>query len=326
MLYIIDIDNHSFATSSDAIEPQSVYPKLFYATSVNNYEDPDNPLVTIKHKEDGSSLVNSYPILEITLDGTVYTDKEDFVSEFNALMNSGSESSGGALEDVVTELEEVVTELEALNLATTGMAADIAGIETDVENIAADVAVIEADTALIKANQTNGTQKAQNVDAAGITAETIPDVFALTITRPANTTAYTAGDVIGDVSAALDKFVNVSKANGYAVIITNVRLQTNDTGFAGKVMNIHFHNDTVAAIADNAAFAIVDAEASKRRGKIQVTFGTGIYGREAEAQFENLLIVPVARDIPIILETVAAATPSANSTWFRIEIGVLLCN
>jgi hypothetical protein len=167
MLYIIDIDNHSFATSSNAVDPQSVYPKLFYATSVNNYEDPDNPLVTIKHKEDGSSLVNSYPILEITLDGTAYTDKEDFVAAFNALMNSGSESSGGALEDVVTELEEVVTELEALNLATTGMAADIAGIETDVENIAADVAVIEADTALIKANQTNGTQKSMIVDGSG---------------------------------------------------------------------------------------------------------------------------------------------------------------
>ena len=298
MLYIIDIDDYSFATSSVADEFQNVYPKLFYATSAFNYEDPENPLVTIRHKEDGSTLVSSKSILEITLDGVVYTDKEDFVSEFNALMNTGEGAASGSLTDVVTELEDL------------------------------NAAVVTIDSVLdsVAANQTNGTQKAQNVDAAGITAETIPDVFALTITRPANTTPYGIGDVVGDVSAALDKFVNVSKAAGYGVIITNVRLQTNDTGFAGKVMNIHFHNDTVAAIADNTAFAIVDAEASKRRGKIQVTFGTGIYGREAEAQFENLLIVPVARDIPIILETVAAATPSANSTWFRIEIGVLLCN
>ena len=176
------------------------------------------------------------------------------------------------------------------------------------------------------ANQTSGAQKAQNVDVAGITAETIPDVFALTITRPANTTAYTAGDVIGDVSAALGKFVNVSKATGYSVIITNVRLQTNDTGFAGKAMNLNFYNDAVDPIADNAPFVMADANASKRRGSIQVIFGTGAYGKVAQSHFENLIIVPVARDIPIILETAAAATPSANSTWFRIEIGVLLCN
>ena len=175
-------------------------------------------------------------------------------------------------------------------------------------------------------NQTNGNQKTQIVDSSGITAETIPDVFALTITRPANTTPYTAGDVVGDVSAALDKFVNVAKANGYAVIITNVRIQTNDTGFAGKAMNLNFYNDTVDPIADNNPFVMADANASKRRGSIQVTFGTGAYGKVAQSHFENLIIVPVSRDIPIILETVAAATPSANSTWFRIEIGVLLCN
>lgn len=175
-------------------------------------------------------------------------------------------------------------------------------------------------------NQTNGNQKTQIVDSAGIL--TVPQyrVFALTITRPANTMAYAAGDVIGDVGAALDKFVNVAKAAGYGVVITNIRLQTNDTGLAGKVINLHFYSDTVNPIADNAAFTLSDANAPKRRGMIQCTFGTGALGRVAQAQFENLIVQPVGRDIPVILETVTGFTPSANSTWIRVEIGVIIGN
>lgn len=175
-------------------------------------------------------------------------------------------------------------------------------------------------------NQTNGNQKTQVVDSAGVSASIIPDVFSVTITRPANQTPYSAGDVIGDVSGTLSKFLNVAKAAGYGVIITNVRMQTNDTGFAGKQMRLNFYNDTVTPIADNEPFAMSDANASKRRGYIPVTFETGTYGRVAQDHFQNLIIVPVDRDIPVILETSAALTPSANSTWVRIEIGVLLCN
>ena len=164
------------------------------------------------------------------------------------------------------------------------------------------------------------------IDAAGIGENPIFRVFAFTLTRPANQTVYAAGDVIGDVSAALTKFLNVAKAVGYGVVITNIRLQTNDTGLAGKVINLHFYSDTVDPIADNAAFALTDANAPKRRGMIQVTFGTGTLGKVAQAQFENLIVVPVSRDIPLIMETVAGFTPSANSTWIRVEIGVILGN
>lgn len=172
----------------------------------------------------------------------------------------------------------------------------------------------------------DGNQKTQAVDPAGIL--TVPQyrVFAITITRPANTTVYAAGDVIGDVSAALDKFVNVAKAAGYGVVISNIRLQTNDTGLAGRVINLHFYSDTVTPIADNDPFTLSDANATKRRGMIQLTFGTGALGKVAQAQFENLIIQPVSRDIPVILETVAGFTPSANSTWIRVEIGVIIGN
>ena len=171
-----------------------------------------------------------------------------------------------------------------------------------------------------------GAGKLNTTDASGLSVASQYRVFAITITRPANTTVYAAGDVIGDVSAALDKFVNVAKAAGYGVVISNIRLQTNDTGLAGRVINLHFYSDTVTPIADNNPFTLSDANATKRRGMIQCTFGTGTLGKVAQAQFENLIIQPVSRDIPVILETVAGFTPSANSTWIRVEIGVIIGN
>lgn len=67
----------------------------------------------------------------------------------------------------------------------------------------------------LKTATTDGTQKAQVVNSAGVSSDSILRTFLMTVTRPANTTAYTAGDVIGDVSAALTKFTSVAKAAGY---------------------------------------------------------------------------------------------------------------
>ena len=173
---------------------------------------------------------------------------------------------------------------------------------------------------------TSSTQSTLLVDSAGVEANTYYRVFSKTVTRPANTTAYIAGDVIGDVRAALDEFTNVAKANGYGVNIVNVRLQTNDTGLAGKEINVHFYNDSVTAIADNAAFAIVDADAAKRSGVVTLSFGSASLSKEALATLENLVICPVGLDIAFILETTGGFTPSANSTWIRVEIGVILSN
>ena len=150
--------------------------------------------------------------------------------------------------------------------------------------------------------------------------------FEVVLTRPANATVYTVGDVIGDVSALLTSFPLVAKANGSGVIISNVRLQTNDTGLAGKNINIHFYNDSITPFADNSALTILDANASKREGVLSVTFGSGNVSKVAQNQYANLLLNPVSRDIYFILETPDGFTPSANSTWIRVCIKCILTN
>jgi hypothetical protein len=349
MLYIIDIDDYSFATSSVADEFQNVYPKLFYATSVLNYEDPENPLVTIRHKEDGSTLVSSKSILEITLDGTVYTDKEDFVSEFNALMYTGEGAVPGSLADVVEELEDLNVAVATIDSVLDGIATKQTDGLQKTQVVASGGANVDFATETKQtdgsqksqvvtsggvnvdfataAKQTDGTQKSQTVDTAGINSESIIRTFGLTIIRPANTTVYAANDVIGDVGAAMLMFADVAKAAGYGIAVLGVRAQTNDTGLAGKALNVSFYNSALTTvIADNEPFVMADENAEKREGNVTLTFGSGILAKVSQNLDERIVLNPVARSVGCVVVTTGGFTPSANSTWIKLYIKCLLTN
>lgn len=156
--------------------------------------------------------------------------------------------------------------------------------------------------------------------------------FISTITRPANTTVYAAGDVIGDVSGSLMPFknmlgsTNVTKANGTGFKVTEVILRTTDTGMAGKKVRVHFYKDSVAAIADNAPFVFDDANITKRKRYIDLVFGVGSTSKLAVNDWNEFIINPVNRSIYPVLENVDGHTPSANGTVFYIEISGELSN
>jgi hypothetical protein len=152
------------------------------------------------------------------------------------------------------------------------------------------------------------------------------ETFEVEITRPANTTAYTAGDVVADVSAAFLPLLNVAKATGTGVKIIRCRIQTDDTGVAGKKFNLHLYKEAPTFIADNAAFAISYANATKRKGSIEILMGTGSKSTVGSNDYTTIIINPTARDIFYILESVDAFTPSANSTKFTICIDCELSN
>ena len=139
--------------------------------------------------------------------------------------------------------------------------------------------------------------------------------FTQQITRTAPTTAYTAGQVIADVSAAFVPFTNVAKANETGVKINRVRLQTSDTGFAGKKFNIHLYKEAPTFIADYGTFAISYANATKRLGVIPVVLGTGNLGTVGMNDWNSIICNPTARDIYYIIECVDGGTPTASSQW-----------
>lgn len=150
--------------------------------------------------------------------------------------------------------------------------------------------------------------------------------FSVEITRPANTTVYSANDVVADVSAAFVPFSNVAKAIGSGVKITRVRIQTDDTGFAGKKFNLHLYKEAPTFIADNAAFAISYANATKRIGAIPVVMSTGNLGTVGMNDYNQVITNPIARDIYWILETPDGGTPSGMSTKFTVVIDCELSN
>jgi hypothetical protein len=146
------------------------------------------------------------------------------------------------------------------------------------------------------------------------------------LTRPANTTVYSPNDVVADTTAAFKPFLNVAKANGYGVKIVRVRIQTEDTGVTGTKFNLHVYKEAPTFIADNAAFAVSYANASKRVGAIPVVMGTGNLNTVGMNDYNQVILNPTSKDVYFILETVSGFTPSANSTKFTVVIDCELSN
>lgn len=104
-----------------------------------------------------------------------------------------------------------------------------------------------------------------------------------TITRPSNTTAYTAGDVVGDTGgSAIITLTNAGPKGGYA-LIQSVSLVFSDSSVPSGMASfrVHFYNASPTAIADNAAFDLVSGERSSYLGYVDLAtpqdFGSTLY-------------------------------------------------
>lgn len=88
-----------------------------------------------------------------------------------------------------------------------------------------------------------------------------------TFTRPANTTAYTIGDVVGPVTTpAMQTLAGAARGNGGSGVITDVLLECNlDTVTLGT-FRIHFFNASHTPAADNAIFATLHTNAAAYQG------------------------------------------------------------
>lgn len=75
------------------------------------------------------------------------------------------------------------------------------------------------------------------------------------ITRPANTTAYAAGDVVGATAAAIE-FSNIGNPNGYISITdADLRIDVSAVPAGMTSFRLHLYDATPAsALADNAAW------------------------------------------------------------------------
>lgn len=147
-----------------------------------------------------------------------------------------------------------------------------------------------------------------------------------TLTRPANTTPYAANDAVSDNATAgsvTARTITISDINDEPFTIEGMRLDTNDTGFAGKSVRLWLYNSDPTANSgvvggDNAAFS------NKRAGYVGTlsgtlrTFSDGAAGTLVPDEASRIITLPgaSAKTLWWQLQALETVTSSANSTTF----------
>lgn len=152
--------------------------------------------------------------------------------------------------------------------------------------------------------------------------------------RPSNTTAYTAGDVIGvadtgtpaNAGSAIHTLTSIGPAGGY-VLIQSVELLIGNTsvpsGMSG--FRLHLYTASPIAILDNAAFDLVSGEVANYVGFVDLPtpadFGSTLY---SQADYSGRLIKLASASTSLFaeLQTIGAYTP-ASGTVYTLRVKTL---
>ncbi len=152
-------------------------------------------------------------------------------------------------------------------------------------------------------------------------------------TRPADTTAYTAGDVVSDSASAstLMDFASFARTNGGGGYIVAARLLTDKKSTTPR-MRVHLFNaanPTVAA--DNAAHKEIYADASKRMGYFDLpAMSTPVdtTNSDQSRSIDMNLRFPFVtggstRSVYALLEALDAFTPASGEKFTLVLTGEL---
>ena len=154
-----------------------------------------------------------------------------------------------------------------------------------------------------------------------------------TLTRPANTTAYSAGDSISDNATAgsvTALSASLSDTNDDPIFISDILISSTDTGLAGKKIRAYlFNSDPTASTGvgggDNAAYSQKKAGyIGSFMGFMETGFSDGTVGRlipyfneTNNSQAGGFVVTKPtsgAKTLYVQYQAVEAFTPSANST------------
>ena len=146
-------------------------------------------------------------------------------------------------------------------------------------------------------------------------------MVAVSITRPADTTAYAAGDVVGAASA-INSLASFGVA-GDNMLLTTVTLRMDGAAIPSGMgaMRLHLYSASPAAIADNAAFNLVTADRASYLGFVDIAaltdLGDTLYSQNLQV---NKHIKLASTTLFAVLQTMAAFTPAASQV-FSLGVG-----
>jgi len=176
------------------------------------------------------------------------------------------------------------------------------GLYVDIRNVQAGTSIIGK----VGIDQTtDGTTN--RVTSAGDTVE-------VSHTRPANTTAYTANDVVGTDPATNLEFTNVLPVAGNCIITgAYMRIRVASLPSGMSTFKLHLYSSAPTAITDNSAFNVIDADRSKYLGYITFNQPEDVGDNILWTQIENINMVRKLSSTSIfgVLQTVGAFTPTS---------------
>jgi hypothetical protein len=150
---------------------------------------------------------------------------------------------------------------------------------------------------------------------------------AVTITRPSNTTAYTAGDVVGSTSgSAIITLPSIGPSGGY-VLFQSVRLLIGSTSVPSGMaaFRLHLYTATPTAIADNSPFDLLSSEVANYAGYIDLPapqdLGSTLF-TQADYCGTAIKLATASTSLFAELETRGAFTP-ASATVFDLRVMTL---
>lgn len=139
-----------------------------------------------------------------------------------------------------------------------------------------------------------------------------------TVTRPANTTAYTAGDVVGATAAAIT-FPDMASTIGRDIIITSASLRIDVSAIPAGMTSfrLHLYSATPpSALADNAAWDLPSGDRASYLGYIDLgspaDMGSTLYC-QVDSINKQIRLASSETAVYGYLVTNGAFTPAANS-------------
>jgi hypothetical protein len=148
---------------------------------------------------------------------------------------------------------------------------------------------------------------------------------AVTITRPSNTTAYAAGDVVGiadsgtpaNAGSAIITLSSIGPAGG-SVLIQSVLLMIGNSTPPASAFRLHLYTESPTAILDNAAFDLVAGDVGKYAGYIDLPapqdFG-GIAVTQSDYAGTLVKLAATSTTLYAILEARSAYTPASGTLY-----------
>jgi hypothetical protein len=136
-----------------------------------------------------------------------------------------------------------------------------------------------------------------------------------TITRPDNTTAYTAGDVVGNTASIIT--FGAMKTGLNMILGTRLLLSVTAVPASMAAFNLHLYSGSPTNIQDNAAWTLPTADSTNYLGSVVLGVPVALIGDVIFSQDDevNTTINVANNDNNIygLLETVGGYTPGAET-------------